>query len=336
MKRLYRLDYQYDYDLDALLDAGLGSKIEFLRYCSKNIMNTKYEYELDFKELGCTGFCCSNKDGEQLMARNFDYKKSSATLVWTHPKNGYKSVSLVDSDTILLCFVLRPIRSIKANERLSVFLPLDGINEKGLSVGVLQIKAKTTKQNTGKKKILTTVAIRAILDKCATVDEAIELLSGYDMVDMLSDNYHFLISDATGKSVVIEYVNNEMRVIPAEKDNTIAVTNFYLSKDGKDRTPEGIGRCKKVKELLKKHNGICSEIEAMKILNAVHFDYKHEFFPWRVITLWSCVFNCTKRTLTFYSHLKYGKVYSLSPTEPCVVKRLDQKAEIESYSPPED
>lgn len=336
MKKLYLLDYNYDYELDNVLNEGFDSKIEFLRYASKHIMKSKYDYELDFKELGCTGFTCFNKDGEQIMGRNFDYKKSSCTLVWAHPKNGYKSVSLVDSDTILLCILIRPIRSIKANERMSVYLPLDGINEKGLSIGVLQVKAKTTRQNTGKKKILTTLAIRAILDKCATVDEAIELLNNYDMVDMLNCNYHFLISDATGKSVVVEYVNNEMRVVPQEEDRTLAVTNFYLSKDGKDRKPEGIERYKKVKEELKKCKGICSEMDAMKILNSVHFDYKHEIFPWRIITLWSCVFNCAKRTLTFVSHLKYGKVYLISPTKPCEVEVLEQKAEISEYTPPID
>lgn len=57
------------------------------------------------------------------------------------------------------------------------YMAMDGINEKGFSIGVLEIKSKATKQNTGKKPIITTVAIRASLDKCETENEAMKLLS---------------------------------------------------------------------------------------------------------------------------------------------------------------
>lgn len=39
---------------------------------------------------------------------------------------------------------------------------------------------------------------------------------------------HFPLSDASGRSVVVEYVNNEMKVT-----ETQAVTNFYLTEGEK-------------------------------------------------------------------------------------------------------
>lgn len=59
------------------------------------------------------------------------------------------------------------------------YAPLDGINEKGFAVTVLKIADEPTSQDTGKTNI-TTTAIRLMLDKADTVDEAIDLLQQYD------------------------------------------------------------------------------------------------------------------------------------------------------------
>ena len=53
------------------------------------------------------------------------------------------------------------------------YAPLDGMNEKGLAVGVLLIDTKPTNQNTKKVDITTTTAIRLMLDKAKNVDEAL-------------------------------------------------------------------------------------------------------------------------------------------------------------------
>ena len=105
-------------------------------------------------------------------------------------------------------------------------MAMDGINEKGFSIAVLQVRATPTKQNTGKKPAITTVLIRAALDKCATVEEGIKLFATYDMQDLLGVNYHYQLSDAQGNSAIIEYIDNKMVVIRQEagKEN-LMVTN---------------------------------------------------------------------------------------------------------------
>ena len=47
------------------------------------------------------------------------------------------------------------------------------MNEKGLAVGVLLIDTEATDQRTDRVDITTTTAIRMMLDRCATVDEAV-------------------------------------------------------------------------------------------------------------------------------------------------------------------
>ena len=50
---------------------------------------------------------------------------------------------------------------------------MDGINEKGLAIAVLHMRAKATDQKDSSKKVITTTAmIRAVLDTCASPTSA--------------------------------------------------------------------------------------------------------------------------------------------------------------------
>ena len=57
------------------------------------------------------------------------------------------------------------------------YLMMDGINEDGFAISVLKLDGKPTlQQDPGKKKIFTTVAMRMLLDRASTVDQAISML----------------------------------------------------------------------------------------------------------------------------------------------------------------
>lgn len=105
------------------------------------------------------------------------------------------------------------------------FAPMDGMNEKGLCVAVLMIQDRPGfQQDTGRPDLTTTTAVRLLLDKAADVEEAVDLLSQYDMHASAGMMVHFALADATGHSVVVEYIDNEMVVTETE-----VVTNYYLS-----------------------------------------------------------------------------------------------------------
>ena len=59
------------------------------------------------------------------------------------------------------------------------YICLDGLNEKGVSIAVLTLDSDPVHQNTGKPAIATTLAIRLVLDRAASTEEAVELLRGY-------------------------------------------------------------------------------------------------------------------------------------------------------------
>ena len=105
-----------------------------------------------------------------------------------------------------------------------LFFALDGINEKGLAVADLMAGDEAvTHQDTGKPALTTTSAICYLLKNAATVDEALELLRGIDMNSDIGSAHHYAIADASGKSVVVEYVDNEIVVVDSP-----VVTNHYL------------------------------------------------------------------------------------------------------------
>ena len=101
------------------------------------------------------------------------------------------------------------------------------MNEKGVSIAVLTLDSEPVRQNTGKPVISTTLAIRLVLDRAATTEEAVELLRSYDMFASSGRDYHFYITDASGDGRVIEYdIDGEPRELmdtPSE-----AVTNFFI------------------------------------------------------------------------------------------------------------
>ena len=69
----------------------------------------------------------------------------------------------------------------------------------------------------------TTCAIKYLLKTAASVDEAIALLEGIDYHSDIGALHHLAISDATGRSVVVEWVGDRMTVT-----DTPIVTNHYL------------------------------------------------------------------------------------------------------------
>ena len=63
-----------------------------------------------------------------------------------------------------------------------------------------------TNQENGRPDITSTVLLRVILDYAATVEEAVAIAEKYDMHDSANSSFHYMISDANGKSAVLEYI----------------------------------------------------------------------------------------------------------------------------------
>ena len=99
------------------------------------------------------------------------------------------------------------------------------MNEKGLVVATLNVPNEKVEYDSSKPILGRWQVLRLLLDKAATVEEALEQMKNYNCFD---GSVHFFIADALGNSVVVEYISGEMKVINSEESFQV-VTNFYLS-----------------------------------------------------------------------------------------------------------
>ena len=287
-KDFFVMDYQADYALDKLLEDGIASDTELIQFLVRNLL-MGLPVTIDVPEIGCTTFVAKTPAGGHLFGRNFDLTESPGMLLYTRPKTGYASMSMVNLSFLGFSPTDLPTNLLNSFKALAApYVPMDGVNEKGLAIGVLMLQTGNTKQDTGKKPITTTVAIRMILDRAATVDEAVELLRGYDLQASAGGDHHFHLADAQGNSVVVSYENNEMVVTQSK-----AAANFRLVPGAHD--PRGIGhdRYDGAIKRLAETDGSLSVQEAMDLLEKVHSI--PEMWPDKETqTQWSAVYDLQK------------------------------------------
>lgn len=317
---IWIMNYKCSYGLDGILNQGTKGIMDAVRFLQKEVRFPSLTPNPEHDGFACSTYNAKTPDGSYILGRNFDYKAAPCLVCWTSPEKGYRSVSVVN--TTFFIHGTKYFSMAKAKKHLralaSPYTSMDGINEKGFSIAVLEIKSKATKQNTGKKPFITTVAIRAALDKCATVKEAIELFASYDMQDLLGINYHYQMADAQGNSAIIEYVDNKMVVISQEegKENLI-LTNYFLTPGGDNHDGRGYDRYEKIETTLKAKNGVLAEEEAMKLLSEVTLHYRHKTLKHMVITLWSSVYNCSEKSMLMCAGMNYDTAYKFYVDKPC-------------------
>lgn len=307
------LDYQCDYDLDGVLESGITSIFGLARYVQKIIHSPRIMPNPFAGHGGCSAFNVRTPDGKVLMGRNFDYKEARVLVVWTHPKTGYRSMSVCNQNHMIYADVRksrRPLRVLGAP-----YACMDGINEKGLACAILELLTKSTKQRNGKTPFTTNVALRGILDKCANVDEAIDFMGKYDMNDVLGACYHYFFTDASGQSAIVEYMNNKMYVYRQNKpDESLKLTNFYITEGGKCKE-KGRDRYEKM-ECVLNENPVMTEDKAMKLLSDVRVYFRSIYKLYMIAKSWSAVYNCTDNSMLLCAGMDYTKKYRLSVDEP--------------------
>lgn len=342
--RIYEINYTEDYKLDDALEANMTNTGDLLTFVMQKLydkqVNSSTGAKLSFLP-GCSAFAVPETGTSNfLMGRNYDfchaiddgkekktgYKDIAAFVVRTSPKDGYKSISFVDG---LNFFYERNFhKDTNKDISLLIGLPygcLDGINEKGFAIGVLSLNEAPTMQNDpGKKNIVNTVAMRLLLDKAATVDEAISLLKQYNMRMTNTDlehNYHYFMADATGKYAIVEYTRDPKN--PAERfptrmevlnnnDTLRCVTNFYVSptmagtNDGWG-SDHGKWRYDSLRTTLAAKNYTLTSNEAMALLKTVSQPPTDDITSQ---TQWSTLFNLSQRSLRVALLRDYAKEFN--------------------------
>jgi choloylglycine hydrolase len=90
----------------------------------------------------------------------------------------------------------------------------DGMNEKGLAIHMLYLKATDFgARDTAKKGVQAGLWGQYMLDNAATVEEALKLFEGIQPVMILANGHkatlHLAMEDATGDSAIVEYIDGK-------------------------------------------------------------------------------------------------------------------------------
>ena len=223
---MYQMTYYGDYGFDEFLEVGARNDADIGAFVTKRLLKG-LPINLGVTGDGCTAFVVKNESGDILFGRNFDFLYAPSLQLYTAPNNGYASVS-----TVNLAFAGYSGDNLPDGSFFNTFLtlaapflPFDGMNEKGLAIALLAVPKAEVPYNPDKITLNTTTAIRLVLDKAATVEEAIELLKQYNIYFSGGIECHYLIADASGHSVIVEYVNQELCVVESETEYQIA-SNF--------------------------------------------------------------------------------------------------------------
>ncbi|HBH09034.1 MAG TPA: hypothetical protein DDX40_06515 [Rikenellaceae bacterium] len=316
---IYSVEYSADYCLDEIMESrGASSSVQLLGKAIPRLTTVplgKSGAGLDF---GCSAFCVRSPEGDVLVGRNFDYRfvSSSNMLVHNVTKGARESICIsalpfLDKDVYVAGALSDGKTDLSIPVTASIYCCLDGMNDAGLFIGVLSLRGTggAVQHDSKKSDIVPTLAIRLALDGCTSVDEAVEVFRSHNFFadgENSDSNYHFLIADASGKSVVVEYYRpGEVPPLsdPAAKDwsmnllDTDHVTNFYLS-EGWQNVGGGRERYDKLHETLEKKNRVMTEDECMSLLDDVHTDLNSEGGDITSNTQWSVVYNLTKKTAT--------------------------------------
>ena len=243
---LYSMRVKYDYDLDKVINSGYTDTQGMVEAVVKEALPL-LPVSIKVPAFGCSAFRTKTVDGRELMGRNYDFKlDTSALMVLCEPKNGYKSLAFA---------ALNNVNADKAETGLASklacltapFICLDGVNEKGVSVAVLTLPSKPTMHNTGKPKLGTPLLIRLVLDRAASTEEALQLIKQYDILSANGRDYHFVINDASGNCVAVEFdcEDKERKLVVTP---TPAITNFFIMYSHKVKPSQANGIYGKGKE----------------------------------------------------------------------------------------
>ena len=253
----------------------------------------------------CSLFVALGDGDNMLYARNFDWEYSPAVLLFTDPPDGYASVSMVDI-TYLGFEGTRAsgLVDLPLLERTSLldapFLPFDGMNERGLAVGMAAVPPGHMRPDPGKETVGSLMVIRKVLDYAGNVDEAVEIISGYNVDMQGGPPIHYLVADPSGRAALVEFYQGEM-VVTMNDNAWHLATNFLRVSVGGSATGE-CWRYDKISQQLTEAQGRVGPSEAMSLLGKVA----------QASTQWSIVYGMNSGQVSVTMGREYENVHTLA------------------------
>lgn len=296
---------------ELLASGGVSSSGELVKFIARHLLGGYRRLPspavFDFAP-GCTAIHVPNRAGSGwLFGRGYDFLPHDLMILKLEPEDGYASINSVD--TTMITDALGKLGKWVPPElikKFALYLPVDGLNEKGLAISVNMIDDDViVNQSTGKTNHIIVTLIRTILDKAANVEETVTILKNSDLHTWKGFFFHLAIADAAGRCVAAEYIHDELAIVESP-----IITNFYLQAGPK----YGIGteqshiRYDRLTAHRKDHPALTPAELRDELKSVAKSNFPDDFHT----TEWSVVYDQQALTATYYRREHYTRAYQIS------------------------
>ncbi len=255
------------------------------------------------------------KDGNQvILAKNFDWTYSDGIII-KNLRGVNKTAYYTHSGEQAIW--TSKYGSVTFNQN-GKEMPYGGMNEKGLVIEMLWMELTKYNINENKKFVNELEWIQYQLDNFERVQQVIDHLDDLKIYP-IKGKIHYILTDVTGQSVIIEYLNGKPTAYKKEANSCQAITNNAVShSEPYKNQAKGIPKRNTVpiyryyqleQQISTIHNqGEINEAFAFDVLKKVAIT-KGEFK-----TRWSIVYNINKKTISFFTD-KYKKIKTIQVSE---------------------
>jgi hypothetical protein len=172
------------------------------------------------------------------------------------------------------------------------------MNEHGLVIGMAAVPDTAMPTDPTRETIGSLGVMREVLDHARTVDEAVAIFEQYNIDMSGGPTIHYLIADATGRSVLVEFWDGEMIVQPNAQSWDMA-TNFVRATA---KTPESMcWRYRTISTAMNERAGTLTADDALALLGEVA----------QPNTQWSIVYGMATGEIRVAMHGDYDHAHTL-------------------------
>ncbi len=294
----YVMDYYGDYRIDKIRDRGMDvGNIE--DSCLETLLpelvlpiaeRLKRAYIPDHittvEDDGhhCSTLAIQSKRGDVFLGRNFDYFNDACLILKVHDDQGLASAALID--LAYLNLNRSDLDQTNLIDRVPLlFAPyyvMDGMNRSGVAVSNMAVDAAEPPLDAGKPAIINSTLMRLILDYAQSADDAVKIIGDYN-VHFVATPVHLMIADSSGRFLIVEYIDGEVRVTPSQESWHVC-TNHIVWQKSESENDAACGRYHTASDAADELGGEVDVDDVMSIMHSVSAK------DW---TMWTSVYSLT-------------------------------------------
>ncbi len=275
----------------------------------------------------CSMFAQRTGRDTGLVGRNFDNRETEVLVGWFYPTGGYASVALLPLADLGYTPDDPFDDTSEQNRKTLLYAPvmaIEGMNEKGVTVTLASLDRREVTQDPTRDSRFLIHLVREILDRAASVNEAVSIAEKYNVFDNGAAviSHHIFLTDPHAGSAVLEWRDGMMHLVKDTGDWQV-VTNSAMFETSQEERRRECGRYNSLAKTMDGLDGPLTWQQAMDALAAAkqkNKTYVIDGQKLKVSTQWSAVFDSGSREMYLALGGNYQTIYRCAVGEAVVAR----------------